>query len=112
MDVQFDFDDLDRSLQKQWQKDRATKALKRQERYLKRLEAQPSKANRKKAKRAGVSGLEMRFEQGSVSSMPDMHRIDGNIRAFIETSERQELALPPMDKKYRYAIHMLAEAYR
>jgi hypothetical protein len=102
----FDFDDLDESLQKQWQNDRAKKALKRQERYLKRLEAQPTKSNKKKAKRAGVPDVSIEGD-----TMPDFHQLDRRIRTFIEDSEHGELHLPPMDKKTRYAVHMLANAY-
>lgn len=112
-----DFDDVDEYLQKQWLQDRAKKAVKRQERYLKRLEAQPTKANRKKAKRAGVAGFassgsfvhELASKQDAT---PDLHRINRNIQSFIEDSTRAEITLPPMEKKFRYAIHMLAEAYR
>lgn len=111
----FDFDAFDESLQKQWQNDRAKKALKRQERYLKRLEAQPTKLNRKKAKRVGCPETSVfSWSSDNVDGLanPDFHRVDQNIRTFIESTTRAELALPPMDKKYRYAIHMLADAYR
>lgn len=112
-----EFDDVDEYLQKQWLQDRAKKAVKRQERYLKRLEAQPTKANRKKAKRAGAAGLatSASFVHESASKQdaaPDLHRINRNIQTFIEESTRAEITLPPMEKKFRYAIHMLAEAYR
>lgn len=111
----FDFDAFDDSLQKQWQKDRAKKALKRQERYLKRLEAQPTKSNRKKAKRAGASQdiwSDFADTFANATVQPDFHRIDSNIRSFVEDTSRAEIALPPMDKKFRYAVHMLADAYR
>lgn len=111
----FDFDAFDESLQKQWQNDRAKKALKRQERYLKRLEAQPTKLNRKKAKRAGASAdpWHLLDDGGQNSTLePDFHRIDAKIRLFVENTSRAEFALPPMDKKFRYAVHMLADAYR
>lgn len=113
--TQFDFDAFDESLQKQWQNDRAKKATKRQERYLKRLEAQPTKLNRKKAKRAGASETSlMSFNKSSPNgtSEPDFHTLNQTIKLFIENTARAELSLPPMEKKFRYAIHMLADTYK
>lgn len=111
----FDFDAFDESLQKQWQSDRAKKALKRQERYLKRLEAQPTKLNRKKAKRAGAPTASM-FSLNNAglgeSAEPDFHRLNDRIKTFVEAGSLAQLALPPMDKKFRYAVHMLADTYR
>lgn len=112
-------DDIDEMLQAQWRKDREKKAIKRQERALARLEKKPSKANSKKAKRAAqkVRGFRdsdddmMDLDVGG-GKVPQFHKINQDLRDFIETTHMGEYALPAMDKKYRVAIHMLADAYK
>ena len=120
----FETDAFDDMLQAQWRKDRQKKAIKRQERALQRLEQKSSKANAKKAKRAvansrgffqndrddnETSGFDLRFSGGVV---PPFHRINEDIRTWIDTTSFAEYPLPPMDKKFRCAIHMLATAYK
>ena len=113
-------DDIDDMLQAQWRKDREKKAIKRQERALARLEAKPSKANSKKAKRAAAKARGFRDDDGDVmgdldvmgGKVPQFHRINVDLKDFIENSGLGEYALPPMDKRFRVAIHMLAEAYK
>lgn len=121
----FETDDFDDYLQAQWLKDRQKKAIKKQERLLKRLEGKPTKANAKKAKRAankargwgadlddgedfGVNGDSDRAD----ARVPEFHKINEDLRDFIENSGYAEYPLPPMDKKFRVAIHMLANAYK
>ena len=113
-------DDIDDMLQAQWRKDREKKAIKRQERALARLEQKPSKANTKKAKRAAQKAKAFRDDDGDVmvdleitgGRVPQFHRINQDLKDFIENSGAGEYALPAMDKKFRFAIHMLADAYK
>lgn len=113
-------DEFDEMLQKQWRKDREKKAIRRQERALARLEKKPTRANAKKAKRAAEKAKGFRddddvdsdIDGGVLSKLPQFHKINDDLRRFIEHSGGGEYALPPMDKKFRYAIHMLADAYK
>lgn len=108
-------------LQAQWRRDREKKAARRQERALKRLEQKPSRANAKKAKRA--SAKRKGFRSGDVSDeeaslktasavAPDFHRLNEELKKWINESGFAEYQLPPMDKKFRMAVHMLAGAYK
>lgn len=113
-------DEIDELLQNQWRKDREKKAIKRQERALARLERKPSKANSKKAKRAAAKARGFRDNDGDFGSdldlaggnVPQFHKINEDLRDFIENSGLGEYALPAMSKQHRVAIHLLAEAYK
>ena len=118
----FGSDIFDELLQSQWIKDREKKAIRRQERALKRLEAKPNKSNAKRAKRASLKAKAYREEESagdtdidlrlSGGKVPAFHRINDDLKYFIEHSGHGEYEVPPMDKKFRYAIHMLAGAYK
>ena len=54
-------------------------------------------------------GVDLRLSGGRV---PEFHRINTDLRNFIENSGHAEYPIQPMDKKFRYAIHMLADAYK
>ena len=54
-------------------------------------------------------GADLRLSGGKV---PEFHKINTDLRDFIDNSGYGEYPLPPMDKKFRYAIHMLADAYK
>jgi hypothetical protein len=90
-------------MQAQWQTDRNRKADRKKARLAKRLESQPTKANRKKAKRAGI-------EVAPVLRV-DLHTVHASIKEFLMVPDRMSLNLPPMDKKERVAVHLLAECY-
>lgn len=114
---------FDAHLQKQWQADRQKKALKKQERALARAEQNPNRSNKRKAKRAAgqARGFSARDDEGDMmlefdingnARIPEFHKINEDLRHFIESSGNMQYELPPMDKKFRYAIHDLAAAYK
>ena len=99
----FDSDDeFMAELQGQWEQDRARKGQRKKERMAARLAATASKAERKRAKRAGV---EVGF------AAVDMFRVNESVREYLMTPSQPSLALQPMAKRDRVAVHLLAEAY-
>ena len=80
--------------------------------------AQPTKANLKKAKRAkrsGGGGMQDEYDSdgalvsGGDSSF-DPVSIDIAMRAFVLDIRRSALSLPPMSKRERVVVHLLADA--
>lgn len=90
-------------LQEQWEKDKERKSQKKRERLLARLERQPTKKELKKAKKMG---LEPKPKNGI-----DLHEIHASIQSFLMSPNQDHLSLPPMGKKDRVAVHLLAECY-
>lgn len=96
-------DEFINELQEQWQKDRQRKSDRKRARLQARMESKPTKANIKKAKRAGV--------EIKPRNAIDLHAIHISIKDFLSTPDRATLSLPPMGKKDRVAVHLLAECY-
>ena len=100
----FDSDDeFMHDLQAQWEQDRKRKSQRKKDRLADRLAQNPTKANRKKAKRAGV-------EVRPTSSV-NLKIIHADMVAFLQRPDMPSLSLPPMAKRDRVAVHLLAEAY-
>lgn len=130
------------SLQKQWEKDRATKAdhkrKRAEERRLAAMDPYPNthqkKGTKKMAKKAARAARRATrtdedndaWDQEHGSTMikaknggtPLMQRsannlvqLDNQIHDFLDDDGHGTMALPPMDKRSRAQVHMLADAY-
>lgn len=96
-------DEFMEELQNQWEQDRKRKSQRKKDRAADRLANNPTKANKKKAKRAGVEVK----PKGNIN----LHVIHMDIVGFLERPDMPSLSLPPMCKRDRVAVHLLAEAY-
>ncbi|KAM0791837.1 hypothetical protein ACM66B_004095 [Microbotryomycetes sp. NB124-2] len=97
-------------LDAQWAKDRQKKSIYKRERAAARAAAtQPQSGNNKvKSRKGGKKAINDEFE----ADESDAQIINVQIRQFLmhNLSETQ-LSLPPMSKKSRVAVHLLAEVY-
>lgn len=114
-------------LQSQWQKDRATKAANKRKRAAERQAAAENpfpgthtkKGTKKMAKKAARaarrSGIDVLDEDDWDNPAPggadNLRDVDNQIIAFLDAERHTTLALPPMDKRSRAQVHMLADAY-
>ncbi|GAA6018862.1 hypothetical protein JCM8202_002265 [Rhodotorula sphaerocarpa] len=99
------------SLADQWEQDRKTKAQKKAERAATRAAAR--EANTRDSYRSkGKGGKKAKAAREADSQSNDAATINTQIVRFIQFDIGQSsMALPPMSKKARIAVHLLAEAY-
>lgn len=99
------------SLADQWDQDRKTKAQKKAERAATRAAAR--EANTRDSYRSkGKGGKKAKAAREADSQSNDAATINTQIVRFIQFDIGQSsMALPPMSKKARIAVHLLAEAY-
>lgn len=120
-------------LQKQWEKDRATKADNKRKRAEERkLAAQTpylnthKKGTKKMAKKAAraarraarteddPAGWDEEYSGGAGlmdRKAGNLVELDAQIHRFLDDAGHTTLSLPPMDKRARAQVHMLASAY-
>jgi hypothetical protein len=95
-------------LQEQWARDRERKGKLKRERAVRRQE-EVQKAGGKKSKKERQQSRNSEIHLGSAV---DMRSINARIREFIlHQPHLESLSLPPMKKRDRVGIHLLAEAY-
>ncbi|KAK4048979.1 squalene synthetase-like protein [Microbotryomycetes sp. JL221] len=101
-------------LEAQWSKDRQKKSAYKRERAEARLAAADEGSNRgKKGKKGKRSGHQTPDDFGGSRSVDsDAHIINIRIREFLTSDlTSPSISLPPMSKKSRVAVHLLAEVY-
>ncbi|GAA5862382.1 hypothetical protein JCM3774_002498 [Rhodotorula dairenensis] len=104
------------SLAEQWELDRKSKAQKKAERAASRAaarEAESRDAYRGGGGRASASGKKKaKAAREAAAQSNDAATINKQIRQFIQYEIGvMTMSLPPMSKKSRIAVHLLAEAY-
>ena len=99
------------SLAEQWELDRKSKAQKKAERAAVRAAAR--EAESRDAYRGGrTAGKKAKAAREAASQSNDAATINKQIRQFIQYEiGMATMSLPPMSKKSRIAVHLLAEAY-
>lgn len=107
--------DLSPELQEQWEKDRAKKAKKKQERELERLiavmdPATPRKGG-KKSRKATIAAAKLNPSIDIPHRIIDMESLELQIRRFIADASRSSMPLPATDKATRQKVHILAGAF-
>lgn len=122
-------------LQSQWQKDRATKAANKRKRAAERQAAAQNpfpnthkKGTKKMAKKAARAARRAAIVTdpaavdqwdepyiggglGGGAGSPSLQQVDAQIQDFLRLPGHTTLSLPPMDKRARARVHILADAY-
>ncbi|CAO1620180.1 unnamed protein product [Parajaminaea phylloscopi] len=117
-------------LRSQWEKDRQTKAANKRKRAAERQAAAQNpfpnthkKGTKKMAKKAARAARraarngdvdeedDWDTELPSMQMANNLHQLNDQIYEFLEMHGHSTLALPPMDKRSRAQVHMLASAY-
>ncbi|GAA5985106.1 hypothetical protein JCM10908_002525 [Rhodotorula pacifica] len=101
------------SLAEQWELDRKSKAQKKAERAAVRASAREAESRDSfRGGRNGPGGKKGKAAREAASQSNDAATINKQIRQFIQYEIGQmSMSLPPMSKKSRIAVHLLAEAY-
>lgn len=95
-------------LQAAWAADRERKSARKRARMEARMAHQPTKKTMKAARRAGFEAPSFHEHRGFSA-----HSVHAQIRDFALSGPGavSDLALPPLDKKDRVTVHLLAEVY-